>query len=186
MVEIHVLQGERELAPDNITLDKFYLHDIEPQPRGEARLEVVFDIDANGMVHVSAIDLQQDTVTRIRIEAACQPPADVVERMLAQSQEKMESDQRRRQEIEGGIRGENLILATEKLVGDMGETPVEKVRQAAEAAEIGVTEVRAALADGRLERMTSANETLEALLRRLDLAIKRAKQQPAVAQEAVA
>ena len=185
VVEIHVLQGERELAPDNVTLDKFYLHDIEPQPRGEARLEVVFDIDANGMVHVSGIDLQQDTVKRIRIEAACQPPADVVEQMLTESREKMESDQRRRGEIEAGIRGENLILATEKLVGDMPETPDETVRQAAEAAEIGVTEVRATLADGTLERMTSANKTLEARLKKFDLAIKAAKQ-PTVPQEAVA
>ncbi|MCK4340975.1 MAG: molecular chaperone DnaK [Phycisphaerae bacterium] len=185
VVEIHVLQGERELAPDNVTLDKFYLHDVEPQPRGEARLEVWFDIDANGMVHVSAVDLQQDTVKRIRIEAACQPPADVVERMLAQSQEKMESDQRKRQEIEAGIRGENLILATEKLVGDMGETPDEKVRQAAEAAEHGTAQVRDAMADGRLERITSANETLEAQVKKLDLAIKAAAA-PIMAQEPVA
>jgi len=185
MVDIHVLQGERELAPDNITLDRFELHDIEPQPRGGARLEVVFDIDANGMVHVSAVDLQQETVKRIRVEAACQPPADVVERMLAESRNKMESDLRRREEIEAALRGENLILAMEKLVGDMGETPNETVCQTAEAAENGATEVRAALADGRLERMTSANETLEAQLKKLDLAIKTARQSTA-AQEAVA
>lgn len=185
VVQIHVLQGERELAPDNITLDKFCLHDIEPQPRGEARLEVVFDIDANGMVHVSATDLRTETTERIRVEAACQPPADMVERMLAESRDKMESDHRKREEIEAGIRGENLILATEKLVGDMPETPGETVRQAADAVENGVAEVRAALADGRLERITSANETLEAELKKLDLAIKAARQ-PVVAREAVA
>jgi molecular chaperone DnaK len=182
VMEIHVLQGERELAPDNITLDRFELHDIEPQPRGEARIEVAFDIDANGMVHVSATDLQTESSNRIRVEAACQPSAEAVERMLTESREKMESDQRRRGEIEAALRGENLILAVEKLVGDVGETPNQTVRQAAEAAESGATEVRAALADGRLERITSANETLEAQLKKLDLAIKAAKQ-PAVAEE---
>ncbi len=184
-VEIHVLQGERELAPDNITLDRFELCDITPQPRGEARMEVTFDIDANGMVHVSATDLQTETTERIRVEAACQPSAEEVERMLTESRKKMESDRRRRGEIEAALRGENLILATEKLIGDMGETSDETVRQAAEAAERGAAEVRTALADGRLERMTSANETLEAQLKKLDLAIKAAKQ-PTVVQESAA
>jgi len=184
VVHIHVLQGERELAPDNVTLDRFELHDIEPQPRGEARLEVVVDIDANGMVHVSAIDLQQDRVKRIRIEAACQPPADFVERMLAESRDKMGSDRRRRGEIEAALRGENLILATEKLVGDTGDVPNDAVRQAAEAAESGAMEVRAAMADGRLDRITSANATLEAQLKRLDLAIKAARQPATTAQYA--
>jgi len=184
-MEIHVLQGERELASDNVTLDRFELCDITPQPRGEARMEVSFDIDANGMVHVSATDLQTETTKRIRVAAACQPPAEEVTRMLAESREKTESDRRRRGEIEAALRGENLILALGKLVGDMDlshtvhgvdirETPDRAVRQAIEAAENGAAQVRAAMADGRLERITSANETLEARLKRLDRAIKAA------------
>ena len=176
MVEIHVLQGERELAQDNITLDRFALHDIEPQPRGEARIEVVFDIDTNGMVHVSGIDLQQDTVKRIRVEAACQPSTEQVERMLTESREKMESDRRRRGEIEAALRGENLILAMDTLIGDIGETSDEAIRQAAEAADRSAAEVRTAIVDGRLECITSANETLEAQLKKLDLAIKTGRQ----------
>ena len=184
-MEIHVLQGERELAPDNVTLDRFELCDITPQRRGEARMEVAFNVDANGMVHVSATDLQTETTKRIRVAAACQPPAEEVARMLAESREKTESDRRRRGEIEAALRGENLILALGKLVGDMDlshtvdgvdirETPDRAVRQAIEAAENGAAQVRAAMADGRLERINSANETLEARLKRLDRAIKAA------------
>ncbi len=182
-MEIHVLQGERELAPDNVTLDRFELCDITPQRRGEARMEVAFNVDANGMVHVSATDLQTETTKRIRVAAACQPPTEEVARMLAESREKTESDRRRRGEIEAALRGENLILAMEKLVGDLDlrhtvdgvdirETPDRAVRQAIEAAENGAAQVRAAMADGRLERINSANETLEARLKRLDRVIK--------------
>ena len=184
-MEIHVLQGERELAPDNMTLDRFELCDITPQRRGEARMEVAFNVDANGMVHVSATDLQTETTKRIRVAAACQPPAEEVARMLGESREKTESDRRRRGEIEAALRGENLILALGKLVGDMDlshtvdgvdirETPDRAVRQAIEAAENGAAQVRAAMADGRLERITSADETLEAQLKRLDRVIKAA------------
>ena len=105
--------------------------------------------------------------------------------MLTESRKRMESDRRRRGEIEAALRGENLILATEKLLGDMGETPDETVRQAAEAADRGAAEVRTAMADGRLERITLANEMLEAQLKKLDLAIKAAKR-PTVVQESVA
>jgi molecular chaperone DnaK (HSP70) len=151
---------------------------------------VAFNVDANGMVHVSATDLQTETTKRIRVAAACQPPAEDVARMLTESREKTESDRRRRGEIEAALRGENLILAMGKLVGDLGDVgqppsaaiesqpraavPHQAVGQAIEAAENGAAQVRAAMADGRLERITSANETLEARLKRLDRAIKAA------------
>lgn len=185
-MEIHVLQGERELAPDNVTLDRFELCDITPQPRGEARMEVSFDIDANGMVSVSATDLQTETTKRIRVQAACQPSTEEVARMLAESREKTESDRRRRGEIEAALRGENLILALGKLVGDMEETPdplslrertgegSSAVHQAIETAENAAAQVRAAMADGRLERISSANEALETRLKMLDSVIKAA------------
>ena len=84
-IEVHVLQGERELAADNVTLGRFDLTGITPQARGEAKVEVAFDVDANGMIHVSATDLQTDASRRIRVEAADGPSPEAVERMLADS-----------------------------------------------------------------------------------------------------
>jgi len=174
VMEIHVLQGERELADDNMTLGRFELTDITPQPRGEARVEVIFDIDVNGMVQVSAVDLQTEGSSRIRIEATDRPDQHTVDRMLVESQKQLKSDRRKRKEIEIAIRAENLIRAAEQLTADVGAAPDEAVSQAAVAAERGVSAVQAALADGKLEGIESASEALEALLKKLDVKIKAA------------
>ena len=176
VMEIHVLQGEREMAEDNMPLGEFELTDITPQPRGEARVEVIFDIDANGMVQVSGTDLQTETSKRIRVEATDRPDQETVDRMVAESQKRMKSDQRKRKEVEVAIRAENLIIAAKQLTGDVEDDACnEAVRQAMENAEKAAAAVQAALADGRLEQIESSSQTLEASLKKLDTQIKAAK-----------
>jgi len=174
-MDVHVLQGERELAADNMTLGTFQLPDITPQPRGEAKVEVVFDIDANGIIHVSATDLQTDASQRIRVEAAGGPSRQAVEHMLAESRTRMESDRRKREEIEAAIRAENLLRAADQLTGEASHVaPGEAVRRAVEAAETGAAAVRDALAAGEAEKIAASGKALEAALKRLHAEIKAA------------
>ena len=173
VMEIHVLQGERELAADNMTLGNFELVDITPQPRGQAKVEVTFDIDANGLVQVSATDLQTETSGRIRIEEAARPGQQIVNRLLTESQKQMELDQRKRKEVEATIRGENLILAMKELTAEVQNVASsETLRQAVENAERAASALQAALASGSPEEIDSAAKSLEALLKKLSLELK--------------
>jgi molecular chaperone DnaK len=172
-LEIHVLQGERELAADNMPLGMFELTGITPQPRGEAKVEVAFDIDANGMIHVLACDLQTETTNRVRVEAAGAPSRELVESMLAQSQERMESDRHKRAEIEAAIRAQNLIQAAEVLSDEAAQaTPGEGIDQAVQAAESAATAVREALAAGETEAIAASANDLEASLKKLSKVVK--------------
>ena len=174
-MDIHVLQGERELAADNITLGQFELSGITPQQRGQAKVEVVFDIDANGMVQVSATDLHTDSSSRVRIEAADRPGKDVADRMLAESRQRIASDRRQRNAIEAGILAENLLRAARELLAEVQDGLADgDTCAAAERVEQGASAVQAALADGELKRIKEANSTLEARLKRLSLRIRTA------------
>ena len=174
-VELHVLQGERELAADNMPLGRFELVGITPQARGEAKVEVAFDIDANGMIHVSATDLQTDASKRIRIEAAGAPPREIVDRMLDESRERVESDRRKREEIEAAILAENLVRAAEQLVGEAVQVaPSETVERAVQAAETAASAVRDGLASGKADLIVASGKALEASLKKLSAGIKAA------------
>jgi molecular chaperone DnaK len=158
-----------------MTLGRFELTDITPQERGEAKVEVVFDIDANGIIHVSATDLQTDTSRRIRVEAASGPAPEAVDRMLAESRRRMEGDRRKREEIEAAIRAENFLRAAEQLLGEAARAEGdEAVLRAAEAAEKGASAVREALAAGEAGRIAASGQALEACLKTLSKAIKAA------------
>jgi molecular chaperone DnaK len=175
VMEVHVLQGEREMAADNMALGEFDLVGITPQVRGEAKVEVVFDIDANGIIHVSATDLQTDTSRRIRVEAAVRPSEETVGRLLADSRTAMEADRRKREEVEAAIRAENLIRAAEQLIDEASriapaQAPATQLLQ--EAAETAVSAVRDALAGGETEIIVAAGKDLEASLKKLSAAIK--------------
>jgi molecular chaperone DnaK len=175
VMEVHVLQGEREMAADNMALGEFDLVGITPQVRGEAKVEVVFDIDANGIIHVSATDLQTDTSRRIRVEAAVRPSEETVGRLLADSRTAVEADRRKRKEIEAAIRAENLIRAAEQLIDEASRiAPVQApaVQPLQEAAETAVSAVRDALAGGETEIIVAAGKDLEASLKKLSAAIK--------------
>jgi molecular chaperone DnaK len=171
-MDIHVLQGERELADDNMTLGRFQLAGISPQPRGQAKVEVTFDIDANGMVQVSAVDLQTEGSGRIRIEAADRPSREDADRILTESCKYVESDSRKRQGIEARIRAENLIRAARQLIEETGQSPHEGLRQAIQVVEEGTSKVQSALADEKLEGLEESTKALETSLKKLSLEIK--------------
>ena len=174
-VQINVLQGERELAVDNMTLGRFDLTDVTPQPRGEAKIEVSFDIDANGIIHVSATDLQTETSSRIRVEATDGPSPQAAEQMLNESRQRMESDRRKREEIEAAIQAENFVRAAAVLADQASSmTACEAVGLAAQAAEQGASDVQDALAAGEPQKIADSAKALEAMLKKLDAAIKAA------------
>ncbi len=120
-VSIHVLQGEREMAEDNRTLGRFDLVGIPPAPRGVPQIEVTFDIDANGITHVSAKDLGTGKEQKIRIESSSGLSKDEVEKMTKDAQSHAEEDKKKRELVEARNRLDNLIYAAEKSLKDVGD-----------------------------------------------------------------
>jgi molecular chaperone DnaK len=120
-VSIHVLQGEREMAQDNRTLGRFDLVGIPPAPRGVPQIEVTFDIDANGIVHVSAKDLGTGKEQKIRIEASSGLSEEEIERMVRESEAHAEEDKRKRELAESRNRADSLIYSVEKTLKDLGD-----------------------------------------------------------------
>jgi molecular chaperone DnaK len=113
-VEIHVLQGERQMAVDNRTLGRFELVGIPPAPRGIPQIEVTFDIDANGIVHVSAKDLATGKEQKIVVQASSSLSDDEIDRMVKDADEHMEEDKKKRELAEVRNRADNLVYTTEK------------------------------------------------------------------------
>ncbi|HXW38967.1 MAG TPA: Hsp70 family protein, partial [Acidimicrobiales bacterium] len=120
-VEVHVLQGEREMAQYNKTLGKFQLVDLPPAPRGVPQIEVTFDIDANGIVHVSAKDRATGKEQSMTITGQSQLPKDDIERMIKDAESHAEDDRRRREEAEIRNNADSLVYQTEKLLREQGE-----------------------------------------------------------------
>src|ERR671931_88366 len=120
-VEVHVLQGERQMARDNRTLGKFHLVGIPPAPRGVPQIEVTFDIDANGIVNVSAKDLGTGKEQKITITASSGLSKDEVERMMKDAESHQEEDKKRREEIETRNRADQSVYAAEKMLQEMGD-----------------------------------------------------------------
>jgi len=120
-VDIHVLQGEREFAADNKTLGRFILNDIPPAPRGIPQIEVTFDIDANGIVSVTAKDLGTNKSQNITITASTNMSKDDIERAVREAASNAESDKQRRELVDTKNSAEHSIFAIEKLVRDNGD-----------------------------------------------------------------
>src|SRR6185436_7439932 len=133
-VEVHVLQGERSLARDNRTLGKFHLVGLPPAPRGVPQIEVTFDIDANGIVNVSAKDLGTGKEQRITITASSGLAKDEVERMMREAEAHAEDDRKRREEIEVRNRADQAVYGAERLIKDTGDKLSAADKQAIEAA----------------------------------------------------
>src|SRR5439155_19033128 len=152
-VEIHVLQGERPVAHDNRTLGKFQLSGIPPAPRGVPQIEVTFDIDANGIVNVSAKDRATGRTQAITITSSSGLAKEEVERMVHEAQSHAEEDKGRREEIEARNRADSLIYTTEKTLQEnrdkLPESDVKAVTAALEGA-------RKAVEEGGRERIESA------------------------------
>ncbi|MGH9858732.1 MAG: molecular chaperone DnaK [Candidatus Acidiferrales bacterium] len=156
-VEIHVLQGERPLARDNRTLGKFHLIGIPPAPRGVPQIEVTFDIDANGILNVSAKDMATNKEQKIRIEASTGLSKDEAERMRREAESHTEEDKKRLAEIEARNRCDSLVYQTEKLLKENRD----KLAEAdAKAVEDAVAACRSAMAEGGVDKITSATDAL--------------------------
>ena len=117
-VEIHVLQGERQLSRDNKTIGKFHLTDIPPAPRGVPQIEVTFDIDANGILHVSAKDLGTGKEQKITITASSGLSKDEIEKMRKDAESHADEDKARREEIETRNEADNSVYRSEKMLKD--------------------------------------------------------------------
>jgi molecular chaperone DnaK len=156
-VEVHVLQGERPLARDNRTLGRFQLVGIPPAPRGVPQIEVTFDIDANGMVNVSAKDLGTGKEQKITITASSGLSKDEVERMMKDAESHAEEDKKRREEIETRNRADQAVYAAEKMIQDMGDKLPSSDKAAVESA---VEALKSAISGGDAAAMTRAMEQL--------------------------
>lgn len=125
-VEIHVLQGERPMANDNRTIGRFHLDGLPPSPRGIPQIEVTFDIDANGILNVSALDKATNKSQNIRIEASSGLSDEEIERMKREADENAEADKKKMEEISKLNQADSLIFNTEKQLKEFGEkVPVE-------------------------------------------------------------
>ncbi|MEA3267443.1 MAG: molecular chaperone DnaK, partial [Candidatus Fermentibacteria bacterium] len=157
-VEIHVLQGERKMAGDNRTLGRFTLEGIPPAPRGLPQIEVEFDIDANGIVHVSAKDKSTGKEQKIRIEASSGLSDSDIDQMVKDAEAHSEDDEKRRAAVDTRNKAENLAYQVEKQIEEMGE----KLDAADKATlENAVSETRKTLEGDDDEKIARQVEELE-------------------------
>ncbi len=169
-VEVHVLQGERPLARDNRTLGRFHLIGLPPAPRGVPQVEVTFDIDANGIVNVSAKDLGTGKEQKITITASSGLAKDEVDRMMKEAEAHAEDDRKRREEIETRNKADQAVYGAERMLKDMGdkigpadrsaiESAMEAVKKAGEGSDAGAV-------GNALEQLTAAqHKAAEAMYR---------------------
>jgi molecular chaperone DnaK len=175
-VEIHVLQGERPVASGNRSLGKFHLIGIPPAPRGMPQIEVTFDIDANGILNVSAKDTATSKEQKITITASTGLSKEEAERMKKEADSHSAEDKARLSEVETRNRLDNLVYQTEKLIKEnrekLGETDVKSAEEAIE-------EARRALTEGGLDRLNSAVENLTKASHRIAETMYKAQQSAA-------
>ena len=156
-VEIHVLQGERPMARDNRTLGKFHLVGIPAAPRGIPQIEVTFDIDANGIVNVSAKDLGTGREQKITITSSSGLSKDEIGRMVTDADSHADEDRRRREEIEARNRADSLVYQTEKLLRENRDKLSDSDAKTVEAA---VADCKKALDEGNIDRINKAADAL--------------------------
>ena len=163
-VDIHALQGERPMSRDNMTLGRFRLEGIPPAPRGLPQIEVTFDIDANGIVNISAKDLATGKEQKITITASTNLSGDEVDALVKEAERHADDDRRSLEEAELRNTADSLAYQTERLVGESGEalSPADK-----EAAEKAIAEVREALNGDDSVKLRSAFEVLETASQKL-------------------
>ncbi len=167
IVTIHVLQGEREFAGDNRTLGRFNLEGIAPGPRGAAQIEVGFDIDANGIVHVVARDLATGKEQKIRIESSSGVTESEIEKMIEEAESHQAEDEKRRKLVDVRNQGDSLIYATEKTLQEQAEAvgledkaaiegAIETLREAMRGEDIGMIEGAIQHLEGASHKLSEA------------------------------
>jgi molecular chaperone DnaK len=163
-VEVHVLQGERPMARDNRTLGRFHLDGIPPAPRGVPQVEVTFDIDANGILNVSARDKATGKQQNITITASSGLSKDEIEKMKREAEAHAAEDARNREAIEVKNQADSLVYSTERTLRDHGDKVPAADKQAIESA---LNDVREALKTDDVDRIKKAQETLTAASHKL-------------------
>ena len=157
-VDIHVLQGEREMAAGNKTLGRFELSDIPPAPRGVPRIEVAFDIDANGIVHVSAKDLGTGKEQKITIQSDSGMSKDDIDRMVKEAQAHEAEDKKQKETVEVRNRADSAVYQAEKAIKDLGDK-VDKAK--ADEVQAAADKVKEALKGADTDAIKKATEELE-------------------------
>src|SRR5690625_850071 len=165
-VDIHVLQGEREMAADNKTLGRFQLTDIPPAPRGVPQIEVTFDIDANGIVNVRAKDLGTNKEQSITIQSSSGLSDEEVEQMVKDAEDNAEADKKRREEIDLRNEADQLICTTDKTIEDLAEKVSDEEKQKAEDAK---EELKKALEADDIDQIKEKKEALEEQVQQLSV-----------------
>ena len=172
-VEIHVLQGERKFAKDNRSLGTFKLDGIPPAPRGVPQIEVTFDIDANGILNVSAKDKATNKEQKITIQSSTGLTKEEAEKMRVEAESHAEEDRRRMEEVESRNRLDGLVYQAEKMVREnrdkIAESDLKETEQAIEDA-------KKAMAEGGTARLRSATETIERTLHKVAEVLYKANQ----------
>ncbi len=180
-VEIHVLQGERKMATDNKSIGRFHLDGIPPAPRGVPQIEVTFDIDANGILHVSAKDLGTGKEQKITITASSGLDEKEIESMVKDAETHASEDQQRRETVEARNAAEHMVYQTEKLLKEQGEK-IDADKKA--GVEKAVEDLKGVLKDGDAETIKAKVEALNTQMQAVsaDLYSKAKEQAPGDSQ----
>ena len=179
-VEIHVLQGEREMAAGNKTLGRFSLTDIPPAPRGVPQIEVTFDIDSNGIVHVSAKDLGTGKSQNITIQSDSGMSKDDIDRMVKEAEAHAAEDKAQKESIEIRNNADSMVYQAEKLIKEMGDKAEAGQVEKAKAA---IEKVKEALKGTDTEAIKKATEELQEPLHAISAAAYQQAQQAAGGQQ---
>ncbi len=163
-VDIHVLQGERPMAADNKTLGNFQLTNIPPAPRGIPQIEVKFDIDANGIVHVTAKDLGTNKEQSITIQSSTGLTEEEIDKMMKEAEANKEADEKRKEEAEVRNNADSMIFATEKAIKDLGDKVDEKDKTEAEEK---IKDLKSALEKNETEDIKAKTDALNEVAMKL-------------------
>jgi len=165
-VDIHVLQGERSMAADNKTLGRFQLTDIPPAPRGIPQIEVTFEIDANGIVHVKAKDKGTNKEQSITIQSSSGLSDEDIEQMVKSAEENADADKKRREEVDVRNEADQLVFTTEKTLKDLGDKVDESEKKKAEEAK---DNLKKALEGSDLEAIKKEKDSLQEIVQQLSV-----------------
>jgi len=173
-VEVHVLQGEREMAQDNKTLGKFFLDGIPPAPRGMPQVEVAFDIDANGILSVKAVEKKTNKEQSIRIEASSTLSKEDIEKMKKDAELHAEEDRKKRELIDARNHADALVYTAEKSVADAGDKVEQSIKDDVKAK---IENLKKAKDSDKIADIETAQKELSQALSKIGEALY--KQQPA-------
>ncbi|MFT8362082.1 MAG: molecular chaperone DnaK [Sporolactobacillus sp.] len=165
-VDIHVLQGERQMAADNKTLGRFQLTDIPPAPRGIPQIEVTFEIDANGIVNVKAKDKGTNKEQSITIQSSSGLSDDEIDKMVKDAEANAEADKKRKEEVDARNEADQLIFATEKTLKDLGDKVDAAEKSKAEAAK---DKLKTALEGKDIDAIKAAKDELNEIVQQLSV-----------------